>query len=54
MDEAALDEVFHVSTGVIAKVLASYRFDRFDADRLTHPMSGRNLVLPKIRFEVVR
>ncbi|OGX39334.1 MAG: hypothetical protein A3C53_01885 [Omnitrophica WOR_2 bacterium RIFCSPHIGHO2_02_FULL_68_15] len=54
LDEAALDQVFHVSTGVIAKVLASYRFDRFDAVRLTHPMSGRNLVLPKIRFEVVR
>ena len=54
LDEAALDQVFQVSTGVIAKVLASYRFDHFDAVRLTHPMSGRNLVLPKTRLEVVR
>ena len=54
LDEVTLDQVFQVSTGVIAKVLASYRFDRFDAVRLTHPMSGRNLVLPKARLEVAR
>ena len=54
IDEAALDQIFKLSTDVIASVLASYQFDRFDAVRLTHPLSGRNLVLPKTRLEVVR
>ncbi len=54
LDEAALDQVFTLSTRVIANVLASYRFDRFDAVRLTHPLSGRNLLLPKTRLEVAR
>ena len=54
LDDEALDHMFTLSTNVIAKVLASYRFDRFDAVRLTHPMSGRNLVLPKARLELVR
>ena len=54
LDDEALDQMFTLSTNVIAKVLASYRFDRFDAVRLTHPMSGRNLVLPKARLDVVR
>jgi hypothetical protein len=54
LDEPMLDQIFEVSTGVIAKVLASYRFDHFDAVKLSHPMSGRNIVLPKARLDVGR
>jgi hypothetical protein len=54
LDEATLQRVFQVSTRVIAEVLASYRFDAFDAVRLIHPFSGRSLTLPKTHLDVFR
>jgi len=54
IDEATLRQVFHTSTNVIAQVLSSYRFDSFDQVRLTHPLTGRNLVLPKTRLDLFR
>ena len=54
LDEATLNQVFTVSTGVIAKVLAGYHFNQFDAVRLIHPMTGRSILLPKTRLEPVR
>ena len=54
LDDATMQQVFRTSTGVIAKVLSSYRFDDFSAVRLTHPSTGRNLVLPKTSLHVFR
>ena len=54
LDEAELLKVFHTSTNIIAKVLASYRFTSFNAIRLIHPATGRNLLLPKGRLEIFR
>ena len=54
LDDAMLQQVFQVSTNMIAKVLTSYRFDSFDSVRLIHPLTGRNLVLPKTRLDVFR
>jgi hypothetical protein len=54
LDEQMLNQVFEVSTGVIAKVLDSYRFDHYDAVKLSHPMSGRNIILPKARLDIGR
>ena len=53
LDEAAVNQVFTVSTGVVAKVLAGYHFNQFEAIRLIHPMTGRSLLLPKAQLEVV-
>ena len=54
LDDATMDKVFETSTSVIAKVLSSYHFESFSAVRLTHPLTGRNLVLPKTRLDVFR
>jgi len=54
LNEETIQKVFQDSTGVIAKVLQSYRFDGFDAVRLIHLPTGRNLVLPKTRLTVFR
>ena len=54
IDEATLREAFQASTSVIAKVLSSYKFESFDAVRLIHPLTGRNLVLPKTNLEIFR
>ncbi|MBI4342385.1 MAG: hypothetical protein HY599_03350 [Candidatus Omnitrophica bacterium] len=54
LDEATIHKVFQTSTGVIAKVLSSYRFDEFDRIRLIHPLTGRNLVLPRTNLEIFR
>jgi hypothetical protein len=54
LNEDMLAQVFTISTGVVANVLDSYRFDHFDAVKLSHPMSGRNLVLPKGRLDLGR
>lgn len=51
LDEATMQKVFQVSMNVVAKVLASYRFDAFNSVRLIHPFSGRMLLLPKTRLE---
>ena len=54
LDEATMRQVFQTSTNVIAKVLSSYKFDAFNVIRLIHPITGRNLVLPKTRLEIFR
>ena len=54
LDETTLQEVFHTSTNVIAKVLSSYNFESYDKVRLIHPMTGRNLVLPKTHLDIFR
>jgi hypothetical protein len=54
LDEETLRKVFRTSTNVIAKVLSGYHFDSFNAVRLTHPLTGRDLVLPKTNLDVFR
>ena len=52
LGEATLQEVFHSSTNLIAKVLSSYRFTDYQAVRLMHPLTGRSLQLPKARLSL--
>lgn len=54
VDEATMRKAFQSSTSLIAKVLSSYQFKSFDSVRLIHPLSGRNLVLPKAHLEIFR
>ena len=54
VDEATMRKAFQSSTSLIAKVLSSYQFKSFDSIRLIHPLSGRNLVLPKAHLEIFR
>ena len=54
LDEATIHKVFQTSTSVVAKVLSSYHFNRFDRIRLIHPLTGRNLVLPRTNLEIFR
>ena len=54
LNEALLHEIFDDATGVIARVLAGYRFERFETIRLIHPLTGRNLLLPKAQLQVGR
>lgn len=54
VDEPVMQQAFQMSSATIAKVLASYRFDDFNTVRLIHPLTGRNLVLPKANLEVFR
>ncbi len=54
LNDETMRQVFETSTNIIAKVLSSYQFESFEAIRLIHPPTGRNLVLPKARLEVFR
>ena len=54
LDDTTMQKVFADSTNVIAQVLSSYQFNSFSSVRLIHPLTGRNLVLPKARLEVFR
>ncbi len=54
LDEHVLQTVFEAATSVVAQVLSSYHFDGFEAVRLIHPATGRNLLLPKGRLEPFR
>ena len=54
LDEATMQKIFLTSTNLIAKVLSSYHFDRFQSIRLIHPPTGRHLLLPKTRLELFR
>lgn len=54
LDDATLQRIFQTSTGVITQVLDSYRFKNFNAVRLIHPMTGRHMLLPKARLELLR
>jgi len=47
-------QAFEAATGIIAKVLSGYRFESFDAVRLIHPSTGRNLVLPRGQLDLFR
>ncbi len=54
LDEATLRKAFQTATNLIARVLSSYHFNNFQQVRLIHPLSGRNLILPKTRLEIFR
>ncbi|MBI1992148.1 MAG: hypothetical protein HYY59_00665 [Candidatus Omnitrophica bacterium] len=54
LDESTIQRVFRTATNLIAKVLSNYRFEDFESVRLTHPLTGRTLLLPKTRLEVFR
>ena len=54
LDEETIKEIFRTASSVIAKVLSSYKFDRFEGVRLFHPATGRSLLLPKTRLEIFR
>lgn len=54
LDDMTLQQVFQTSTGVVTQVLANYRFHNFNAVRLIHPMTGRHMLLPKARLELLR
>lgn len=49
-----VDHVFQEATTLIANVLSAYHFDRFQAIRLIHPATGRNLLLPKQQLDIFR
>ena len=54
LDDATLHKIFQTSSSVVAKVLSSYHFNKFDRVRLIHPMTGRNIVLPRTNLEIFR
>ncbi len=54
LDEATMHRAFQTSTSLIAQVLSSYHFQSYETVRLVHPLTGRNLVLPKAHLEVFR
>ena len=52
--EDLVELLFQDSIEVIAQVLADYNFEEFEAIRLIHPLTGRNLLLPKTQLEFFR
>jgi hypothetical protein len=54
VSDEELQQFFEDATTVIAQVLSGYRFEDFEAIRLIHPSTGKNLILPKTRLEVFR
>ena len=54
LDEETVRRAFQTSTALIAKVLSSYHFKSFEKIRLIHPLTGRNLVLPKGHLDIFR
>lgn len=54
IEEETMRVAFERAAQVTARVLSSYQFDSFNAVRLIHPMSGRNLVLPRASLDVFR
>ena len=50
----AVEKMFTQATTEIAQVLSGYHFNQFTAIRLTHPLSGRTLLLPKTNLEIFR
>jgi hypothetical protein len=49
-----LQGVFQDAAGVVAQVLGEYRFNSFQAIKLTHQPSGRTLLLPKTRLDLLK
>ena len=54
LDDATLHKIFQSSSSLVAKVLSSYHFNAFDRVRLIHPLTGRNIVLPRTNLEIFR
>ena len=54
LEDEVVDQIFQEATTLIAKVLSAYHFDRFQAIRLIHPSTGRNLQLPKNQLDIFR
>ena len=54
IDPELLQQIFQDAAAVIAQVLSGYRFEKFDTIRLTHPPTGRSLLLPKTRLELLK
>lgn len=53
-NDELIQKVFQDAAVVIAQVLSNYHFDHFDAIRLIHPPTGRSLLLPKTRLELLK
>ena len=49
-----IQQVFKDAAVVIAQVLSDYDFKNFDGIRLIHPPTGRSLLLPKTRLELLK
>ena len=54
LDEEMMRRVFQSATNVIAHVLSSYHFASFTSVRLIHPLTGRNILLPRANLDVFR
>ena len=52
-EEELVQQAFQDATEVIAEVLSSYQFEDFSAIRLSHPASGRSLLLPKTELRLL-
>lgn len=50
----AVEKMFEQASMEIAQVLSGYHFQQFTAIRLTHPLSGRSLLLPRTNLELFR
>ena len=53
-DSDVIQQAFQDAAVVIAQVLSDYRFEKFDTVRLIHPTTGRSLLLPKTRLELLK
>ncbi len=53
-DSDLVQQAFQDAAVVIAQVLSDYRFEKFDTVRLIHPTTGRSLLLPKTRLELLK
>ena len=50
----AVEKMFQQATTEISQVLSGYHFQQFTAVRLTYPLSGRSILLPKTNLELFR
>jgi hypothetical protein len=54
VDPELLQQIFQDAAAVIAQVLSDYRFEQFETIRLTHPPTGRSLLLPRTRLDLLK
>ena len=54
LTDAQVQEIFSDASSVIAQVLSGYDFKDFDHVRLVHPPTGRSILLPKARLQLLR
>ncbi len=52
-NDEVMRNVFKASTSVVSQVLSGYHFNSFNQVRLIHPATGRTLVLPKARLDLL-